>query len=379
MNKAQDISGLRFIVTGGAGFIGTSFTRMLLGRGASVKVLDALTYAGNPANLRDVLAPEDFVRGDIGDTVLVKRLLEDFDPHYIVNFAAESHVDRSVADPAPFVTTNIAGTQTLLETVRRHIAENPGNTFRKFVQISTDEVYGDLEADFAEPVMADEETCRLLGRPALLYGESSFSEESPLRPSSPYSASKTSADLMALAYARTFGLPAVITRCSNNYGPWQFPEKLIPLMVNNLLEHRQLPVYGRGLNVRDWIHVDDHCAGVLAAAISGRPGEVYNFGGYSEKRNIDIVRELIRTVAEITGDTAIGESLISYVKDRPGHDRRYAIDARKAMLELGWRPQVGFADGLADTVRWYLDNRQWVSDIVGGQYREYYKQMYSDR
>lgn len=379
MNKEQDISGLRFIVTGGAGFIGTSFTRMLLGRGASVKVLDALTYAGNPANLRDVLAPEDFVRGDIGDAALVKRLLEDFDPHYIVNFAAESHVDRSVTDPAPFVTTNIVGTQTLLETVRRHICENPGNSFRKFVQISTDEVYGDLEADFAEPVMADGETCRLLGRPALLYGEGSFSEESPLRPSSPYSASKTSADLMALAYARTFGLPVVITRCSNNYGPWQFPEKLIPLMVNNLLEHRQLPVYGRGLNVRDWIHVDDHCAGVLAAALSGRPGEVYNFGGYSEKRNIDIVRELIRTVAEITGDTAIDESLISYVKDRPGHDRRYAIDARKAMLELGWRPQVGFAEGLADTVSWYLDNRRWVSDIVGGQYREYYKQMYSDR
>lgn len=379
MNKEQDISGLRFIVTGGAGFIGTSFTRMLLDRGARVKVLDALTYAGNPANLRDVLAPEDFVRGDIGDAVLVKRLLEDFNPHYIVNFAAESHVDRSVTDPAPFVTTNIVGTQTLLETVRRHIGENPGNSFRKFVQISTDEVYGDLEADFAEPVMADGETCRLLGRPALLYGEGSFSEESPLRPSSPYSASKTSADLMALAYARTFGLPVVITRCSNNYGPWQFPEKLIPLMVNNLLEHRQLPVYGRGLNVRDWIHVDDHCAGVLAAALSGRPGEVYNFGGYSEKRNIDIVRELIRTVAEITGDTAIDESLISYVKDRPGHDRRYAIDARKAMLELGWRPQVGFAEGLADTVRWYLDNRRWVSDIVGGQYREYYKQMYSDR
>lgn len=376
MNRLKD---KRFLVAGGAGFIGANFVRMLVESGARVKVLDALTYAGNPANLEGVLGNDDFVHGDIADSALTAKLLSDFDPHYIVNFAAESHVDRSVDDPAPFVAANIAGAQALMESTRKYLADNSKASLLKFVQIGTDEVYGDLEADFETPAEADAETEELLGRKAYLYGNEAFSENTPLRPSSPYSASKTAADLMALSYHRSFGFPAVVTRCSNNYGPMQFPEKLIPLMVNNLLEHRMLPVYGQGTNVRDWIHVDDHSRGIIAAALDGTPGEVYNFGGYSEKRNIDIVRSIIDIVARATGDKEVSDKLISYVGDRPGHDRRYAIDARKAMRILGWRPQVDFAEGLEETVRWYLDNRKWVTDIVNGDYRDYYSKMYSNR
>ena len=218
-----------------------------------------------------------------------------------------------------------------------------------------------------------------LGREALLYGPDAFSEMSPLRPSSPYSASKASADLMAVAYQRSFGLPVVVTRCSNNYGPRQFPEKLIPLMINNMLGHRTLPVYGNGTNVRDWIHVDDHCRGVLAAAVDGLPGEVYNFGGYCEMRNIDLVRRLIAAVRDLTGDPGVSEDLIRFVGDRPGHDRRYAIDATKSIARLGWLPQTGFDEGLEATVKWYLDNREWTENIVNGSYRDYYKKMYANR
>ncbi len=375
----MNLSDYRFLVTGGAGFIGANFVRMISGAGAHIKVLDALTYAGNPANLKGILAPEDFIKGNISDSGTTGRLLAEFDPHFIVNFAAETHVDRSVDDPAPFVTTNVAGTQALLESVRQHRISHPDASLLKFVQISTDEVYGDLPVDFDRPQPTDKNTEALLGRPAYLYGEHTFSEDSPLRPSSPYSASKASADLMVLAYSRSFGLPAVITRCSNNYGPMQFPEKLIPLMINNMIEHRTLPVYGQGTNVRDWIHVDDHCRGVLAAALRGKTGKVYNFGGYCERRNIDIVRDLIETVGGLTGDRRICPDLIAFVGDRPGHDLRYAIDASAAMRELGWRPTVDFRKGLSDTVRWYLDNRAWVADIVNGEYRNYYTKMYSDR
>lgn len=375
----DSLKGQRFIVTGGAGFIGTNFVRLLLSRGASVKVLDALTYAGNPANLTDVLSKEDLVVGDIGDSQLTAKLIRNFKPHYIINFAAESHVDRSVNNPEPFVATNIAGTQRLLEVTRQYLLENKENEFKKYVQISTDEVYGDLTIDFEQPVIADNETIDWLGRNAYLYGSQTFNENTPIKPSSPYSSSKASADLMALAYHHSFGFPVVVTRCSNNYGPYQFPEKLIPLMINNLLEHRALPVYGKGLNVRDWIHVDDHCSGVLMAALHGTPGEVYNFGGYSEKRNIDIVHELIRIVREKTGDDAINDSLITYVGDRPGHDRRYAIDATKSHNTLGWQPLVIFEKGLEDTIQWYLDNRDWTENIVNGGYRAYYNQMYSNR
>lgn len=366
------LSQRRILVTGGAGFIGSAFVRMLAEGGADVRVLDALTYAGNAANLGGVIPAEHLIVGDIGDAETVGALLARFKPEYVVNFAAESHVDRSVDDPAPFVSTNIAGTQCLLEQSRRY-----GN-LRAFVQISTDEVYGDLAAAEARS-RADAATEAKIGRPVWRFGNGAFSERTPLRPSSPYSASKAAADMMAGAYFRSFGLPVIITRCSNNYGPRQFPEKLIPLMINNMLTHRPLPVYGRGLNVRDWIEVDDHCRGILAAMEKGRSGQVYNFGGYAEARNIDLVRELLAIVGAETGDPAINESLITFVGDRPGHDRRYAIDASKAMDELGWRPTATLAEGLRRTVRWYLDNREWTEAVVSGGYRNYYQRMYADR
>jgi len=369
------IGGSRFLVTGGAGFIGSAFVDMLVRAGADVHVVDALTYAGNRANLDGVVAPDKFTVADIADRAAMDALIAGFDPHYVVNFAAESHVDRSVDDPAPFVSTNITGTQTLLEASRQAMLK--GAALRKFVQISTDEVYGDLEVAWDEPRVAP--PVAGLGREALLYGPDAFSEVSPLRPSSPYSASKASADLMAVAYQRSFGLPVVVTRCSNNYGPRQFPEKLIPLMINNMLGHRTLPVYGNGTNVRDWIHVDDHCRGVLAAAVDGLPGEVYNFGGYCEMRNIDLVRRLIAAVRDLTGDPGVSEDLIRFVGDRPGHDRRYAIDATKSIARLGWLPQTGFDEGLEATVKWYLDNREWTENIVNGSYRDYYKKMYANR
>lgn len=373
-----------FLVAGGAGFIGVNFVKYLLAhRSARVLVLDALTYAGNASSLAEEMenGSIDFFRADIADYDAVESILRNERPQYIVNFAAETHVDRSVDDPRPFIDTNVVGAYTMLECARRmrdeEVRQGVVPSLKKFVQISTDEVYGDLSIDFYQPVC---------GR----YGHESFKETTPLRPSSPYSASKTSADVLALSYYRTFGFPVVVTRCSNNYGPYQFPEKLIPLMINNLLENRELPVYGRGLNVRDWIYVDDHCRGVLAAALDGKPGEVYNFGGLSEKRNIDIVKLLIKMVAEAVGNNpeyralavapdSITEELITYVGDRPGHDLRYAIDPTKAGRELGWKPEVSFEEGMAATVAWYLANRDWVKSIVEGSYRDYYKKMYSDR
>ena len=373
-----------FLVAGGAGFIGVNFVKYLLAhRSARVLVLDALTYAGNASSLAEEMenGSIEFFKADIADYDTVESILRNERPQYIVNFAAETHVDRSVDDPRPFIDTNVVGAYTMLECARRmrdeEVRQGVVPSLKKFVQISTDEVYGDLSIDFDQPVF---------GR----YGHESFIETTPLRPSSPYSASKTSADVLALSYYRTFGFPVVVTRCSNNYGPYQFPEKLIPLMINNLLENRELPVYGRGLNGRDWIYVDDHCRGVLAAALDGKPGEVYNFGGLSEKRNIDIVKLLIKMVAEAVGNNpeyralaaapdSITEELITYVGDRPGHDLRYAIDPTKASRELGWKPEVSFEEGMAATVAWYLANRDWVKSIVEGSYRDYYKKMYSDR
>ncbi len=387
-----------FLVTGGAGFIGTNFVRMLAEDDVRIVVLDILSYAGNLASIADLVDSGriEFVRGDIGDEKLTGELLERLRPDYIVNFAAESHVDRSVDDPRPFVLSNVEGSQVLIESARRlrnkEISQGIEPSLKKFVQISTDEVYGDLDIDHPQGIKGSDELRRALHRDedVVLYGSESFREASPLKPSSPYSATKTAADLMALAYFHTFGMPVVVTRCSNNYGPYQFPEKLIPLMLNNMLENKALPVYGRGLNVRDWIHVDDHCRGVLLAAREGRPGQVYNLGGYCERRNIDIVHELINICAEeITSEPrykafavnpdAINDSLITYVGDRPGHDRRYAIDAHKAMEEFGWYPEISFCDGIRQTVRWYLDNRKWVEDIVKGDYRDYYEKMYSGR
>ena len=333
------------LVTGGAGFIGSNLVRFLRRERPEWTVvnLDKLTYAGNLESLADLRRDPRhvFVRGDIANAELVEHLCEQHAVDAIVNLAAESHVDRSILGPGIFVETNVTGTQILLEAARR-------SGVRRFVQVSTDEVYGSLGAD---------------GR---------FCETSPLRPSSPYSASKTAADLLALAYHLTFGLDVVITRCSNNYGPYQFPEKLIPLMIANALDGKRLPVYGDGQQVRDWIHVEDHCAALLLAIERGRAGEIYNVGSDNEWPNLSIVRKLLEILRQ-------PEHLIEHVKDRPGHDRRYAIDAGKARAELGWAPCIPFADGLERTVRWYLANRPWCDRVRSGEYRAYYEKNYGAR
>ncbi len=331
----------RVLVTGGMGFIGSRFVRLLLAERAGWEVwnVDALTYAANPESLDDVAPAAEaegryrFVRGDVADPGRMAEVLGGAGFDGVVHFAAESHVDRSIASAVPFVRTNVMGTQVLLDAAR---AAGAG----RFVHVSTDEVYGDLEPH-----------------------DPPFTEETPMRPSSPYSASKAGSDHLVLAAFRTYGADVVVTRCSNNYGPHQFPEKLIPLMTVNALEGRDLPVYGRGENVRDWIHVDDHCRGVLAALEGGKAGEVYNFGGASERRNLDVVREIVRLAGA-------GEDRIRFVADRPGHDRRYAIDFSRAERELGWRPTRTFEEGLAETVEWYRANRRWWERVRDGAYRE---------
>lgn len=397
----------RYLVTGGAGFIGANFVKYILekwGDDVEVLILDALTYAGNPVTIKDDVARANvrFVKGDIGDRELVDRLIAEFDPDYVVNFAAESHVDRSLTNPRLFLETNILGTQTLLEAVRRAWLEGNDSAGdpryregKKFLQISTDEVYGSLEKEFAEaePLELSDEVSRVVeGRSDLhTFGRKFFIESTPLSPRSPYSAAKTSADHITMAYHHTYGLPVNITRCSNNYGPYQFPEKLIPLIINNILEGRKLPVYGKGENVRDWLYVDDHCKAIDMVLRRGRIGEVYNIGGFNEEQNIAIVRKIISIVARIMAeepayrkllknkDTAIDESLISYVSDRPGHDMRYAIDPTKIATELGWYPETSFSEGIEKTVRWNLDNRAWVDSVISGEYMNYYQQMYIDR
>jgi len=333
------------LVTGGAGFIGSNFVRLLLRERPDWTVvnLDKLTYAGNAESLADLREDSRhvFVRGDIANAELVEHLLRNHAVEAIVNLAAESHVDRSILGPGIFIETNVSGTQVLLEAARHA-------RIKRFVQVSTDEVYGSLGPT---------------GR---------FCETSPLKPSSPYSASKTAADLLAMAYGHTFGLDVIVTRCSNNYGPYQFPEKLIPLMIANALEGRRLPVYGDGMQVRDWIHVEDHCRALLGALEKGSPGEIYNIGSDNEWPNIQIVTRLL----EILGKP---RELIEHVKDRPGHDRRYAIDAAKANAELGWAPRIAFSDGLAHTVDWYVQNRGWWERVRTGEYRTYYQRNYGAR
>ncbi len=323
---------MRILVTGGAGFIGSNFLRFALEHYAQLEVtnLDALTYAGNEASIADLSAAYPgryaFVHGNIADAKKVEELFAQGLFYAVINFAAESHVDRSIESPLSFVQTNIVGTGVLLDSARRH-------GVRRFLQVSTDEVYGSLGSE---------------GR---------FSEESPLQPSSPYSASKTGADLLALACHHTYGQDVVVTRCSNNYGPYQFPEKLIPLMIVTALADRPLPVYGDGLNVRDWIHVEDHCSAVMSVLLKGRAGEVYNIGADSEMRNIDVVKQILAALGK-------PESLIEFVKDRPGHDRRYAIDSSKISSEIGWKPQRRFDEGLISTVQWYLENRSWWEPLL---------------
>jgi dTDP-glucose 4,6-dehydratase len=342
------------LVTGGAGFIGSNFVLAAVaagGPGAKVVNLDKLTYAGNLENLADVEGAPGyvFVQGDIGDRPLVARLLAEHRPEAIVNFAAESHVDRSIDGPADFIQTNLVGTFQLLEAARAHHASLPrGEAERfRFVHVSTDEVYGSLGPDGA------------------------FTEESRHAPNSPYAASKAGADHLVRAYRHTYGLPVITTNCSNNYGPRQFPEKLIPLVILNALEHKPLPVYGDGMNVRDWLFVGDHCEALRAVLARGVPGETYNVGGRSERTNLDVVHTICDLLDELV-PWAAGRSyrsLVTFVKDRPGHDRRYAIDPGKIQRELGWAPAHGFEEGLRHTVRWYLDHRAWCARITAGTYR----------
>lgn len=339
---------MKILVTGGAGFIGANFVYHMLDKYQDYDIvcLDALTYAGNLKTLDKAMKNPKFkfVKGDIADRELVFKLFEDEKFDIVVNFAAESHVDRSIEDPGIFLKTNIIGTQTLMDASRKY-------GVKRYHQVSTDEVYGDLPLD----------------RPDLF-----FTEETPIHTSSPYSASKASADLLVQAYHRTYGLPATISRCSNNYGPYHFPEKLIPLMIANALNDKPLPVYGKGENVRDWLYVEDHCRAIDLIIHKGRVGEVYNIGGHNEKTNIYIVKKIL----ELLGKP---ESLITYVTDRKGHDLRYAIDPTKIHNELGWLPETKFDDGIVKTVQWYLDNREWWEEIISGEYMEYYSRMYENR
>jgi len=339
---------MTIIVTGGAGFIGSNFIYYLLETHPEDRIicLDKLTYAGNLSTLKAALQDPRFrfVRADICDRAAVNTLFEEEHPDVVVNFAAESHVDRSIEDPGVFLQTNIIGTATLMDACRTY-------GIGRYHQVSTDEVYGDLPLD----------------RPDLL-----FTEETPIHTSSPYSSSKAGADLLVMAYHRTYGLNCTISRCSNNYGPWHFPEKLIPLMIANALNDKPLPVYGEGKNVRDWLYVTDHCKAIDLIIRKGRVGEVYNIGGHNEMANIDIVRLICRELGK-------PESLITYVTDRKGHDLRYAIDPTKIHRELGWLPETTFAEGIKKTIRWYLDNRPWWEEIISGEYQQYYDKMYGNR
>ena len=333
---------MKLIVTGGAGFIGSAFVRMLVSAGSSRVVnLDKLTYAGNLDNLAPIADSPNyrFVRGDITDSELIDTLIDEEDPDAIVHFAAESHVDRSILSPAASFETNLRGTFTLVEAVRRR-------KIRRYVHVSTDEVYGSLE----EPLEAD--------------------ENYPLKPSSPYSASKAGSDLLALSYFTTYKCPVLVTRASNNYGPYQFPEKLIPLMISNALEDKPLPIYGDGMQVRDWLYVDDHCRAILAVLQQGREGEVYNVGGSRALPNRDVVQMILKA-------TGKPESLMTTVTDRPGHDRRYALTSEKLERETGWSAQVPFEEGLQSTVDWYRRNRDWVARVKSGEYQEFYKLNYT--
>lgn len=379
-----------YLVTGAAGFIGANFIKYLLHRkykneDIKVIVLDLLTYAGNLGTIKDDIDNERcfFVRGDIRDRELADRLFAENDIDYVVNFAAESHVDRSIEDPQLFLSVNILGTQNLLDAARKAWVTGKDDAGypvwkagKRFHQVATDEVYGSLGP------------------------EGFFTEDTPLCPHSPYSASKTSADLFVMAYHDTYHMPVTITRCSNNYGPYHFPEKLIPLIINNILEGKKLPVYGKGENVRDWLYVEDHCKAIDLVVREGRDGQVYNVGGHNEMKNIDIVRLTIKTIHDMmenepelrkvlrkqefdeNGDIRIdwiNDGLITFVADRLGHDQRYAIDPTKIKNELGWYPETKFADGIVKTIRWNLEHQDWIKEVTSGEYQKYYEQMYGNR
>lgn len=344
------------LVTGGAGFIGSNFIRFMLKKYPNYKIInvDMLTYAGNLENLNDVNNNPNniFIKADIRDRKKIDEIFRNYNITLVVNFAAESHVDRSIEEPEIFLETNVIGTQVLLDIARKYWKINPNNKYCikyksgvKFLQVSTDEVYGTL------------------GKVGM------FVETMPLMPNSPYSASKASADMIVRSYKETFGMPVNITRCSNNYGPYQFPEKLIPLMINNCLNEKDLPVYGDGIQIRDWLHVLDHCSAIDTVLHKGKCGEVYNIGGNNEKTNIEIVKLIIKTLNK-------SEELIKYVKDRPGHDKRYAIDNTKITNQLGWKPVYTFEQGIKETIQWYVDNFEWNNHVISGTYVDYYKKMY---
>ena len=349
---------MNILVTGGAGFIGSNFVKYMLDKyDYNVINLDLLTYAGNLRNLEDVSDNKKyhFIKGNICDRKLADDIFKNFEIEIVINFAAESHVDRSIENPEIFLETNVLGTQALLDTAKKYWKADSTDKYKRefkkgvrFIQISTDEVYGTLGAS------------------------GYFTEETNLKPNNPYSASKAGADMLVNAYYKTYGLPVNITRCSNNYGPYQFPEKLIPLMINNALNNRLLPVYGDGKQIRDWLHVKDHCTAIDVVLHKGEVGEIYNIGGNNEKKNIELIKLIIKELGK-------DESLITHVQDRLGHDRRYAIDNTKITAELGWKPLYTFEDGIKKTIEWYLNNMDWLEDVVSGKYMEYYKDMYSDR
>lgn len=351
-----------YLVTGCAGFIGTTFVHYMLAKYTDIRIinLDALTYAGNLENLKDLESDPRhiFAHGNICDAVLVAKLIADYDPDYIINFAAESHVDRSIANPEIFVTTNVMGTVNLLQRAKEAWYDTTTHEWKKgkkYVQVSTDEVYGALGA------------------------EGFFTEATPINPHSPYSSSKASADHFVKAFHDTYGMPVNITRCSNNYGQFQFPEKLIPLMINNAKNHKQLPIYGDGMQIRDWLFVEDHCKAIDMVASGGKVGEVYNIGGHNERPNIFIVRTIIKQLSERLGDPEINEGLIKHVEDRLGHDRRYGIDPSKIKADLGWYPETTFEVGIVKTIDWYLENQTWMDRVTSGEYQKYYEEMYKNR
>jgi dTDP-glucose 4,6-dehydratase len=349
---------MNILITGGAGFIGSNFVRYMINKHPDYRIInvDALTYAGNLENLKGVQSERNlFIKADIRDRDKIDDIFKCFNISAVVNFAAESHVDRSIEEPEIFLTTNIIGTQVLLNSAKKHWSIRPDDKYCreykpdvKFLQISTDEVYG------------------------ALCSTGKFTETMPLMPNNPYSASKASADMIVRAYCETFGLPVNITRCSNNYGPYQFPEKLIPLMINNCINNKNLPVYGDGMQIRDWLHVYDHCSAIDTVLHTGLAGEVYNIGGNNEKANIEIVRLIIKALGK-------SESLIKYIKDRPGHDRRYAIDNTRITSQLGWKPTYTFEKGIKETIEWYLDNPKWIEGITSGEYANYYEEMYNSK
>jgi dTDP-glucose 4,6-dehydratase len=348
-----------YLVTGGAGFIGSNFVHYMLKKYNNIKIIniDKLTYAGNLENLKSIENNPNytFVQADICDKETIENLFKKYDIDYVVNFAAESHVDRSILEPEVFVKTNVLGTVTLLNAAKGAWTEGDGFKLgKKYLQVSTDEVYGSL-------------------------GETGyFMETTPLDAHSPYSSSKASADLMVKAYYDTYKMPINITRCSNNYGPYQFPEKLIPLIINNCLNKKTLPVYGDGLNIRDWLYVEDHCKAIDMVISNGKLGQVYNVGGHNERTNIHIVKTIISYLHDNV-DAEVSENLIKYVEDRKGHDRRYGIDPTKIKEELGWYPETKFEDGIKTTIRWYLENKAWMENITSGEYQRYYDKMYTDK